>query len=461
MIAVTVVAGSLLLQTGATKPEQSPIAPVETDARVGDLLERSLFIASIDPADDGDFADLQPFKKLIGDSRLVVLGEQSHGDGAVFYAKARLIKFLHQEMGFDVIAWESGMFDCREVDRALHDPNVKMADIKSMGIFGIWTASAQVKPTLEYVRSTLATDHPMETCGFDHQFSGGAASKWAAATIAFFDKADSTLLTAEMRTDLTDGYSKMFQRGENGLPDVAAIEPLEQKWAAICVLMDQHRDALIKANGAEEFAFMRRCADDALISVKSMLEFVRGQGKMKATDNNTRDQRMGENLIWLVNERYKDRKIISWMATMHAVHDIQQIKGLGGPDIYEGVTNCGTVAHRAIGGTMYTIGFTAADGKAGNVFGQWTNDLKPPSAGSLEDLCLQTGAPFLFIDFKSLPADHWLRKPMVSRPLGYGEMLATGGGWPQQVDAMFYIQTMFPSTREDALPPYARLRADS
>ena len=106
---------------------------------------------------------------------------------------------------------------------------------------------------------------------------------------------------------------------------------------------------------------------------------------------------------------------------------------------------------------MYTIGFTAADGKAGNVWGRSTMDLPKPSADSLEDLCLKTGKPFLFIDFKSLPQDHWLRGELVSRPLGYGEMIAI---WPNQMDAMCYIKTMFPSTRENALPEYARIRAD-
>jgi len=251
----------------------------------------------------------------------------------------------------------------------------------------------------------------------------------------------------------------MFERGADEKLDPAPIEPLEGKWARLPALMDEHRAALEKANGQDEFAFMRRCADDAVTSVKSLLEFIRGQGQMKVTDNNTRDQRMAENLAWLVNERYKDRKIIAWMATMHAVHDVQRITGPNGEHIYDGLVNCGTAAFGKLGATMYTIGFTAADGKAGNVWARAPFPLPPPKTGSLEDLCMQSDKPFLFIDFRSLPADHWLRRPLVSRPLGYGEMLATEG-WPKQIDAMFYIRTMFPSTKEDALPPYAVLHAE-
>ena len=32
------------------------------------------------------------------------------------HAKVRLIKFLHQQMGFDVIAFESGLFECFNAD---------------------------------------------------------------------------------------------------------------------------------------------------------------------------------------------------------------------------------------------------------------------------------------------------------------------------------------------------------
>ena len=43
--------------------------------------------------DNDDFADLLALTKLIGNANIVQLGEQSHGDGACFQAKVRLVKF--------------------------------------------------------------------------------------------------------------------------------------------------------------------------------------------------------------------------------------------------------------------------------------------------------------------------------------------------------------------------------
>ena len=64
----------------------------------------------MDPRDE-DFRDLQPLKAVIGNSQIVMLGEISHGDGTTMLAKSRLVKFLHQQMNFDVVVFESGLFD--------------------------------------------------------------------------------------------------------------------------------------------------------------------------------------------------------------------------------------------------------------------------------------------------------------------------------------------------------------
>ena len=69
-----------------------------------------------------DFSDLAGFRDAIGSSRVVLLGEQSHGDGTTFLAKTRLIQFLHQELGFDVLAFESGLFDLKKTGQRASSP---------------------------------------------------------------------------------------------------------------------------------------------------------------------------------------------------------------------------------------------------------------------------------------------------------------------------------------------------
>lgn len=65
---------------------------------IKDLREHVVDIRSIDPTDE-DFSDLGCLASLIGNARIVQLGESTHGDGAAFAAKVRVVKFLHRELG--------------------------------------------------------------------------------------------------------------------------------------------------------------------------------------------------------------------------------------------------------------------------------------------------------------------------------------------------------------------------
>ena len=95
---------ALALLSVSRLPSQSVPQEIFDDfAKVEWLRKNAIPIRTIDPADD-DFTDLMPLKQRIGDARIVQLGEQTHGDGATFHAKSRLIRFLHQHMGFDVLA---------------------------------------------------------------------------------------------------------------------------------------------------------------------------------------------------------------------------------------------------------------------------------------------------------------------------------------------------------------------
>lgn len=88
------------------------------DPRVAWLKENVLRIRSINP-DDQDFRDLEPLRAALEGIRLVLLGEADHGSGSDFLAKTRLVKFLHSELGFDVLAFETPMYDMTVVWQSL------------------------------------------------------------------------------------------------------------------------------------------------------------------------------------------------------------------------------------------------------------------------------------------------------------------------------------------------------
>jgi erythromycin esterase-like protein len=103
---VGVVLASFLLGPAGRAPAADGVPAAGEGERLAWLKKHAVPLRSIDPADE-DFSDLDSFRKAVGDARIVFLSEPSHGDGTSFLARTRLIKFLHQQCGFDVLAFES------------------------------------------------------------------------------------------------------------------------------------------------------------------------------------------------------------------------------------------------------------------------------------------------------------------------------------------------------------------
>ena len=60
------------------------------------------------------FADLQPLRQIVGDARIVALGEATHGTREFFQLKHRLLEFLVSEMDFNIFAIEASLPEAME-----------------------------------------------------------------------------------------------------------------------------------------------------------------------------------------------------------------------------------------------------------------------------------------------------------------------------------------------------------
>jgi erythromycin esterase-like protein len=65
----------------------------------------------------GDPRDYDTLLALIGDSRIVLLGEASHGTHEFYRERARITKRLITELGFSAVAVEGDWPDAHRVDR--------------------------------------------------------------------------------------------------------------------------------------------------------------------------------------------------------------------------------------------------------------------------------------------------------------------------------------------------------
>ncbi|MEO1534415.1 MAG: erythromycin esterase family protein [Planctomycetota bacterium] len=435
--------GTLLMSATALGQAQFTL---EQGERVADIRARSVEVASIDPrlATD-DFADLMPLKDAIGDARVVWLGEQSHGEGAAFLAKGRLVKFLHQEMGFDVLVWEAGLASGPLVDEAMRDPQLTALEAANRSIFTIWSEAVQVHPLLEYVKQTQSTDRRIVTAGMDAQLTGDMGSAILRRHVA--DLFEPLGRPPEEALEFAD-WIDAFWTGGNTADAQRAIDEIERTLAMIAEV-EAELDA---AHEPWRASFVERSLSDAASFLRGRVAFIEANNDITKIDRellNDRDRRMGDNLVFLANEVYPDRKLIVWAATFHGVYDLKAITPPFNPRMYDTMFAAGKTAHEELGDDLYHIAFVAEGGEVRNVFGMGMGRIPPRPAGSFEHLLGAIEHPYVFTDLRGLPADHWLREKTMMAPLGQMTMQAV---WPDQFDGVFAIETEFPPSRETFAP---------
>ena len=426
----------LVLGAPAERPGRSvplkDLPPPDRD-HVAWVARHAIELKSIDPQHT-DFADLQPLKALIGDARIVLLGEQSHGDGAVFHTKTRLIKFLHQEMGFDVLAFESGLYDCRSAWRAFQAGRPPR-EAAEQGIFGIWTMSREVQPLLQYLASQAATDNPLELAGFDDQMTARASREHLVDDVReVLAGIPIEAINAETRSTILKSLQMLSEQ-----------EPLGERREAFRTACETVREALLQVPAGELDANLDRAFWAQFFrSIRVYADHTQDRGLNPGTLN-LRDRQMAENLAWLAKVQYADRKIIAWAASRHNMANPQIIRAQDGKLFYDGVTALGHELRSLVDPQeIFSIGFTAWEGEAGPWF-QRPHEIPRARTGSLEDLLQRTGKDNLILPLRDLGEDgRWLAAPLESRPLGYSPMTAD---WTQVFDAMVFNRTMTPSTR--------------
>jgi erythromycin esterase len=431
-LAQLLAAATLVAADGFLGNESPPVPtePVEWFA------SHAIRVSSVDPADT-DFADLRPLRKVIGNSRMILLGEQSHGDGTAFLAKTRLIEFLHQEMGFDVLAFESGLFDMRKAWQAMaagRDPR----EAFGIGVFDLWAGSAEVQSLIGYLGRTAATDHPLELAGFDSQFTASGSQDFLLPDLEAFLKAEGSPLLVDVRwpgvRQTLVSLLNMYRRK----PPKEDQERFQQVVAETREWLGGHE----AGQAVSERQFWSQVLKSVASEATRTWTWDRNKRDREAACY--RDEQMADNLIWLADRWYRGRKIIVWAATFHNVRNIRQIDSQT-PDLdYSKWVTMGHRVWEALGDDVYSLGFTAYAGQKAEWMEPVAYSLPRPTHGSMEDLMGRAGLRDAIIDFRGAgPARVWLSKPMIARPFGYREMKAD---WTASLDGMFFDRLMKRST---------------
>ena len=134
----------------------------------GPAATAALIREAAEPIADIDDVDLGPLLDRIGSSKIVLLGEASHGTSEFYQMRARITRELIEKRGFTIVAAEADWPDAARVDRYVrHGPAVQEGD-PAFRRFPTWMwRNADVHDFVEWLRSWNAdVSDPARRAGF-------------------------------------------------------------------------------------------------------------------------------------------------------------------------------------------------------------------------------------------------------------------------------------------------------
>jgi len=390
-------------------------------------------IRSIDPVDTL-FSDLNLLGKAVGDSRIVMLGEQDHGDSRTFLAKCRIIKYLHEKLGFNVLAFESDFYALNKVwDSISLNPSQVESTIMN-NVFKVWTQCQQFKPVVQYLTDQYQSNNRLRLAGFDNQLVGEYSvanlesnlSNYIIAKGISFSKDEKNM--NRLKNTLISVYA-FFYSGKYIKSDSSM-----QMFSDLGILSDIIIQQLSPDPGNLNSFNMQ-----TLLSLKAIsMQMIYALNKDYFLADSIRDKQMASNLRWLCDYKYPNEKIIVWAANSHIVKSDSRLlkKKFAKPSSMGYIFT----SDPAIQDKTYIIGFTGLQGETGRITSSRKYSIPKPEKNGIESWLADKMVTYGFADFKAFRERNAADNESFN--MRYTNWISVKLPWHNIYDGIFYIKDM-------------------
>lgn len=323
----------------------------------------------------------------INDKRIILVGEFTHGAKEIFLLRNELIRFLHEQLGFNTILFESGIGELAAADINRRQLNTVQM---TAGFSDAWH-SKENRDLVEYVKK-----NNISVAGFDAERTGNAFRKLFSTVAHTYD-----LDTAFCGT-LEDRFSVIQRELADKKTVYDAVSPktttLITDYQKIYTQLSGNRSG----NFSRELLLTRRTLINRIRYLEYMLRFVQNEDGNRRLA--ARDSVMAENTRWLADSIYKNEKLVVISHNFHiAKHN--------DPSAVMGELLC----HYYPGNT-YSIGIFAGTGSYADNKGKEIK-LLPPDTTSTDlkhIIALLPGfTSYLHIPENKVSGTDWLYKDVV------------------------------------------------
>ncbi|UWX58856.1 erythromycin esterase family protein [Chryseobacterium oranimense] len=372
-------------------------------------------IESVSIEYQGD-SDLRILNSVLRDNKVLLLGENTHYDGATTQAKSRLIKYLHENLNYNIVLYEAGQYDSWIMNKEMNNPDMKVpADSTAgLGLFWFWWGTREAKPLMEYYKKTKASPSPIELGGFDIQFSGAVLSGRRSKLLKDF------LIKNRININSFPVFGKTINELENLTYESYADKILKgnQKNKLLKEISQLEQTAKNLEKTPENVMYARYFHDMKNNLYKAWKYKTGSMPSMQF-----RDSLMASNLTYQIDSVYKDKKIIIWCSNIHTFADRYDKSYLP----------MGAYIRRKYGKASYMIDFSSYAKK--NIKG---NLMNKPGKLAVENIFHETKTPYFFINLRNIPENSFLKKEFVST---INQGIDQKRIWSRYFDGIFYIDT--------------------
>jgi erythromycin esterase len=386
------------------------------------------------------FEDLLPLEAIVGDARVVGLGEATHGSKEFFQLKHRILEFLVEKEGFTLFGLEAGMPEASLLDDYILTGKGDPAEALAM-THPVWNVE-EVLALIRWMRTYNANpahSRKLRFYGFDMQ----ERKRTYARVKAWLDQEDPG--EAAHLASLNDRMSALLgaPQGSSGPESLKAWQGVANEVEAIVQRLEKRMAVSIPAGSSD-------VARRQLQNLRLLAQFAASRGD---ANRGLRDQFMATNVAWRLAQE-PGAKMVLWAHNGHIAYRPGEKHGTG---------TMGWHLRGSLGQTYRNFGFAFRDG----AFRAWdagperkgamTFTVTPQPKGTLDAALGATNLPILALDLRRLPnpgpVREWFEAPQGTWDVGAEFNPASADRFLQKEPITAYYDALLFVSRTTAATP--------
>lgn len=401
--------------------------------------------------------DLAPLKEILKDTRILAVGESTHGTREFFQCKHRMLEFFVKEMGCRCFAIEASYVECLPINEYVLQGKGDLNTVVAGQRFWTWNTK-EVAEMVEWIRLYnlgVPESEKVQFLGFDCQFNANG-SKIICEMIkenypSYYDEIFTILSPIENFLSIfSSEYEflvKIKGQVENASNHLAASI---SSWKGTSRDLDEtlfllnliKQECDVAISWKKPFVSLEAFIETKHPELKSLFE--KEGGEVFFSDEmisnypelstifekfleqqSCRDQFMAENIMALLLRFPRDTPVVVWAHDFHVSISW----------FIDGISPMGSFLKDILGSKYYAVGFTTLSGtfQAIDFTEGGLKNFKIPSLskGSWGQFCSQFQQEKFFLDFRSNCDNHWLNDSHYFMSIGSGVTSDYESKWEQ------------------------------